>query len=914
MAIRSAGEIDFVINGDTSAFALKLRRDLEMAMAGVRKGQDLAIFQRGLTSEMKNTLSAANSLNVGIGGMKGNLASIPVGVVQGLTVALTAATTAALGLGTAIATVGLRSASQLADTTLAINALGDQLKDISAENVISQLRSLSVASGMPLAQLAKFEQGFVSLGVSGSQSLQLIEQTLSALAATGNLTQASFQGVGRALQQIGSKPLLQLEELNQIADQIPAASRVKIIQQIAKDTGDSIAEVQERFRLGTQQSGDAMTAVVEVIRKLDHSGEALENRAKTVGGAFSILKANIQNSLADVFTPLGAQLAEEMNKIDVKGLTEKVAGPIANALQTMIPPLVAALPDIVEGLAFVFSKLAPLIASAATAAGNLARTFVENKDTIEGIFADLGNFVGGLIDTIIALAPAFDPLLVALGVSIKALGLFGEALSFLQPVFEIVGQVASYTFVPFIGSMKIVLATIEGLLSAISMIPESIPVFGSISKQAGEAANAVASVRGQLSALDGMNVQATISVASVSMTGGNKLPPGGQAFLDKINPAPPRIVIPNTGAGATAGGNAAADKAKAEAERLKKALLSSLEGLLDDLKRYAKDTGKQTVDAIKNNAERVVEGMRDAIEAANKAGNRSTAKALKEQMKRFQAANKNLVKLAKQRDVVVERLSEARGELDRLKDESKAFTDSVMDSVKAFGNITQDQGGIRTTFLGMRRELKSALGDTRRFTEAIKQLQAMGLNETSLRQIVEAGPEGGLDEAIALARSGSGGVAQINQLQKYLESAGMDLATGLNNQFYTAGIKAAEGLVRGLQSQEAALVRAMDSLADKLVSSIKKKLKIKSPSGVFEDEIGAMLPEGAARGIYKRMAVAERASAQLGNQTIINFGEAAVQVNGVKNPTEEGARYAGQTLADILAKRQTSAALSGTGG
>lgn len=916
MAARSAGEIDFTITGDTTLLAAKLRTELAAAMNGVR------LKQSGfgpLDNEIKRALNSANSLKTAIPGIGTNLQQLPVAAVQGLTVALTAATTAALGLGTAIATIGLKSASTLADTRLAIGALGDQLKDISAEQAVESLRSLSVQSGIALGVLSKFEQGFVSLGVSGQKSLDLIEVTLSALAATGNLTQASLNGVGRALQQIGSKPLLQLEELNQIADQIPAASRVKIIQQIAKDTGDSIAEVQERFRLGTQQSGDALTAVIQVIKDLDKSGQALENRTRTIGGAFAKMKAEIQNSLADVFSPLGDQLAAEMNKIDVAGLAQQIGGPIASALENIVPPLIAALPDIIEGLAFLFEKLAPLIGQAAIFAGNMARAFVEHKDEINSALSDLGDFLSGIISTVEALSPAFEPALTAIGFVIKELGVLGRALEFLAPAFEVIGNTLSVIFSPFSLAINLVLLQIEGLLKAVALIPSKIPILGGISDQAQDAANAVADLRAQLGSIDGSVSTAYIRVVQTDDMGAqasaNALKDPN--FLRSLAPAAPRIVIPNTGAGAV--GDAAAKKAKAEAERLAKALMTSMDKIFKDLNKYAKDTGGQTLTTIQSNFTRVVEDMRDAIKKAAEAGDSSVQAALRKQLERFKKGNAQLVALAKRRDAVIEQLDAAKDALKNLRDESEGFMKSIQDSVKTFGNITQDTGGIRSTFLGMRRVLRNAITDTRAFTSALDSLRNMNLNETSLRQLIESfqsSPETGLQQARALARAGGGAVAEINQLQGYLESAGLDLATGLNNEFYTAGIHAAEGLVAGLQSQQAALVAAMDKLADALVTSIKNRLKIASPSGVFEDEIGAMMPEGAARGIYKRMKVAEQASAKMGQALVQNFNMGGVQVHGVGDPyaAERAGTSAGEALNDVLARRRSEAALAGFGG
>lgn len=68
---------------------------------------------------------------------------------------------------------------------------------------------------------------------------------------------------------------------------------------------------------------------------------------------------------------------------------------------------------------------------------------------------------------------------------------------------------------------------------------------------------------------------------------------------------------------------------------------------------------------------------------------------------------------------------------------------------------------------------------------------------------------------------------------------------------YNAGIQVAEGLVKGLAANDKKVEAAAKALAEKIAKATKKALKIKSPSKLFEDEIGAMLPPGLGRGVAK---------------------------------------------------------------
>lgn len=871
-----------------------------------------------LNSHLKGALGSANSLGSSIGGLGSRLQQLPLAVLSGLVEILKKAAIAAVALGVTIATVGLQSASTLADTRLAIGSLGDQLKDISAEDAVQSLRDLSVQSGLGLAVLSKFEQGFVSLGVSGKDSLTVLETTLSALAATGNLTQASMQGVGRALQQIGSKPLLQLEELNQIADQIPAASRVKIIQQLAKDTGDSIAEVQERFRLGTQQSGDALTAVVEVIKNLDTSGQALENRTKTIGGAFSKAKADIKNSLADAFTPLGTQLAEEINKIDVAGLVDKVAGPIQEALSGVLPDIIAALPDVVEGLAFVFSKLAPLIGDAAAAAGTFASAFIDHKEEIDSALSSIGDFLGGIRVLLQTWLDMIQPILPAMGLAIKLLGYLGELIQFLAPAFRVAGRVMAGVFNPLTGSINLSLLAIQKLLQAVSLIPGRIPILGAIADQAGVAAGKIASLRNELSSLSfgGGGGQTELEKVFARGEASDRAAARRRAELNRAIPRP-RIAFPNTGENAaSAAAKSAADAAKKAAADTLKNWKETLRKIREDLSDYANGTGKLSLSEIQSNYKTVVDSLQGAIRKAQELGWKNSTQLLKNQLAAFKAGNKQVIALAKQRDAVVEKLKVAKDALKSLREESVSFVKGIKDGVIALGSVAQASSGIDVTFSGISNHFRKAIADTRAFTNALDRLRAGGLNETSLRQLAEAGPGEGLRQAQVLASAGAAGIQQINGFQTELERAGGDLATGLNTQFYSAGIKAAEGLVKGLTSQQAKIVAAMDKIADSLVARIKKQLKIKSPSQVFQEDVGAMIPAGIVRGVRRGGGDVEKAMDRLALMTQnAQFGAGSVQVNGVSDPerARRAGLMAGEAIQEVLNRQRASQQLAGVG-
>ncbi len=362
------------------------------------------------------------------------------------------------------------------------------------------------------------------------------------------------------------------------------------------------------------------------------------------------------------------------------------------------------------------------------------------------------------------------------------------------------------------------------------------------------------------------------------------------------------------------GGGGGGAKAVSEAAKKVKAALKSA---FADLERIAKNTSKQSVDTLKENFRQLYAdlgeaGRKDVIKFAQsqekaliKAAGKSN-KVLGKILKTYKADS--LVDLAIARDKVSDKLDLAKDKLKEITDASKEFTNAIKAQVNTMGNVADESKGLGTTYTGIRNQLRGAIAQTKQFTVYVDKLRKMKLNETSLRQIIDAGPEAGMAAAKALVQSGQAGVDQIDKLQAQLTTAGNSLATSANNQFYAAGIKSAEGIVKGLQSQEAAIVKAMDSIADKLVASIKKKLGIKSPSVVF-GEIGENISKGMAGGIENKAGLATKAAEKMTSQVV--FGAGAVQVNGVSDPfaARRAGILSGEGIANVLDRRRTAAAL-----
>ena len=67
----------------------------------------------------------------------------------------------------------------------------------------------------------------------------------------------------------------------------------------------------------------------------------------------------------------------------------------------------------------------------------------------------------------------------------------------------------------------------------------------------------------------------------------------------------------------------------------------------------------------------------------------------------------------------------------------------------------------------------------------------------------------------------------------------------------SAGVNAMAGLKAGINAGRSGVISAMRSAARAAISAAKSELKIKSPSKVFEEEVGVMVMRGLGQGVLK---------------------------------------------------------------
>ncbi|MFE2832158.1 phage tail tape measure protein [Streptomyces mirabilis] len=206
--------------------------------------------------------------------------------------------------------------------------------------------------------------------------------------------------------------------------------------------------------------------------------------------------------------------------------------------------------------------------------------------------------------------------------------------------------------------------------------------------------------------------------------------------------------------------------------------------------------------------------------------------------------------LAAKRDSVAKRIKDAQKALAAVQKQWGAEVKTVAQGImQGFSVITAaPQQGFSLTAQDVVNKMRDQMARATQFAADLHAAQKKGLSSDLVAQIAAAGVDQGSETAAALAAASKGQIQQIDSLQKATQGAANGVGAAVADSMYGAGLKSAQGLVKGLQSQEKAIERQMMKIAKSMQKAIKHALGIKSPSAVFA-EIGTWIPKGLAKGI-----------------------------------------------------------------
>ncbi len=657
----------------------------------------------------------------------------------------------------------------------------------------SRLTSIAAAMNGGGAGLARF--------LGKPQQIKLVDQILASTASTVDI-------LGRALQPVAGSFL----QLAAIGSQF-LPSLATLIGQAADRFADFVAQGAETGQLTEFLQtgitlmgvfGSAIGSVSKVLKGVlsaaAQSPQGLESLAAALGSiADQVNSPAFQAGLGQVFVGLGigaSAVAAVMPQVSaalvsvapaIASIAQGLGGSLASVLSTTAALLISLAP-LINALAASFAAIGPGLAPALI--GFLAfRRLLGGVSLAMGVLLGIGPRIAGLVVIVRQVATAFRILGLALNVNpvfliITALGLLAiglyEAYKHSE-TFRVIVQTA------FRAVATVVLGAVGGILGALQKLFEAAAHIPGIGDQMRGVASGFATAKqfidqtrqslSQIPSKVSVGIEYAVSVSGpAGILGAGKYGGPGQG-LGVI--APP-------------GGNITVGK-------------------------------KVTGGASYNNGLAVGKGFGSGVGAGLK--------------KTKDYTNNILVKNARS---LAAKLKRAMDKLTAIVKARAAYIKQIRDALLAATSITgfeKDENRRGNPGAGyFVAYLQGRLKALRKYAANIAKLRKLGLNRTTLQQILDAGLEGGADDAAALAAGGKKAIGEVNKTQKAIGKVAGGLATGVGNQFYKAGVAAARGLVKGLKSARTALLKVARDLAKGLRDAIRKELKIRSPSRALHED------------------------------------------------------------------------------
>lgn len=246
--------------------------------------------------------------------------------------------------------------------------------------------------------------------------------------------------------------------------------------------------------------------------------------------------------------------------------------------------------------------------------------------------------------------------------------------------------------------------------------------------------------------------------------------------------------------------------------------------------------------------------LKDKVSSAIDAGLHSKNKS-RGQLKQAKALNSiegyiaqqtnKLAATAKKRDKVVAQLKAANTKMADLTKQSKEYAASITEKMQSYGSISNVDAENPQS---IQQEMQKRLKEIKAFQANVEKLRKKGVSKDIISDILESGVENGSSYAQALAKSDAKTIKAINSTQNQINSASKSMGNTAANAMYSAGINAAKGLINGLNSQKKQLENTAKSIANTITNSVKKALRIHSPSRVAI-ELGKFFTDGLGNGV-----------------------------------------------------------------
>lgn len=530
----------------------------------------------------------------------------------------------------------------------------------------------------------------------------------------------------------------------------------------------------------------------------------------------------------------------------------------------LIPPIVAVVQVLAAALVPVITALAPLIMAAVSAVlpivQQLAGVFMQLMPTLMQLIPPIVSIATTLTSILIpvfqavlpvvsAVISAVVPIVQSLATVISGVvnvvagllsGNFSQAFKGAQQIVSGVMGVISGVVTGAIGIVRAVItAGVNVVRSVISSVFGALGglVSGGMSAMRSAVSNGISNVISFFSSLPGKILSAVSSFGSLLVSVGRNLM---QGFINGVSGFAQRMISAVTapikgainGAKSLLGIHSPSRVFRQIGAYVGQGLEQGLKGSASGVNSAARSMTNAVLDAF--DSKKISQAQTNTL------------------LRSVSSGNNQLASLARQRGSIATRLASATKSLNAAVSTREKYRAAVLSNLTKV-NVTDSSSGE-----SLIENLQKQVAQTKTFTATMAKLRKAGLDAASYQQFIAKGVSA-LPLAQDLLAGGSKDIKRVASLQGQLARASSSFASSAANDLYGAGVNAARGLVKGLQSQQAAIAKQMHAIASTMVGSVKRALGIHSPSRVFRDEIGKQVVAGLALGVSGNASMAHSA-------------------------------------------------------
>ncbi|QRQ79180.1 phage tail tape measure protein [Glutamicibacter protophormiae] len=223
-----------------------------------------------------------------------------------------------------------------------------------------------------------------------------------------------------------------------------------------------------------------------------------------------------------------------------------------------------------------------------------------------------------------------------------------------------------------------------------------------------------------------------------------------------------------------------------------------------------------------------------------------------------------LLRLEKQSDKLASSLDKATNKRDEL----LSVKNNVASTVRGGFSLQDSLDTVnassfkKTTAKSLLGSVQARAGQMKAFGVKVEKLRKKGYSAAIIEEVVSYGIDGGTELADILLSATGAEKNAFNSAYKSMDKYAADAGESVTNAMYKGGIDAAEGLVKGLESQQKKVDGAFYKLGKSAEGAFKKSLGIKSPSRVMK-AAGINVGEGAELGILSKVGDVQSAAEKL---------------------------------------------------